>query len=323
MTALFPAPLILLPAAALSWLLLRELIPLLRRKMLDRPNARSSHTTPTPRGGGVVFVVVGSVLAAAMGWLWGTGWSGWIPLLCCPLALVGMLDDRFDLPASWRYGAQLLTAAALIAISPLPIPAWSWPLLLVGITAVINFVNFMDGLDGLVGLSCAVVLVSSLLTGSAAMAASLWPLIGALVGFLFWNWSPAKVFMGDVGSTFLGAVISGLVLQQQTAVDSLGLLLVAFPLLADALFCVLRRWRKGQPIFQAHRLHLFQRLHQAGWSHQRVAIVYAAATALLAAGRQLGGTTAALTIAAMITAIGITLDQIIAVPFAATSARRS
>ncbi len=323
MTAPVPAPLILLPAAALSWVLLRELIPLRRRKMLDQPNARSSHRTPTPRGGGVVFVVVGSVLAAAMGGLWGAGWSGWIPLLCCPLALVGILDDRFDLPASWRYGAQLLTAAALVAISPLPIPLWTWPLLLVGITAVINFVNFMDGLDGLVALSCAVVLVSCMVMGTAAKAASLWPLIGALAGFLLWNWSPAKVFMGDVGSTFLGAVISGLVLQQQTAIDSLGLLLVAFPLLADAFLSVLRRWQQGQPIFQAHRFHLFQRLHQAGWSHQRVAIVYAVATALLAAGRQLGGTTAALAIAAMITTIGITLDQTIAVPFAATGARRS
>jgi len=315
MTAPFPAPLILLPAAALSWLLLRELIPLLRRKMLDQPNARSSHRTPTPRGGGVVFVVVGSVLAAAMGGLWGAGWSGWIPLLCCPLALVGILDDRFDLPASWRYGAQLLTAAALVAISPLPIPLWTWPLLLVGITAVINFVNFMDGLDGLVALSCAVVLVSCMVMGTAAKAASLWPLIGALAGFLLWNWSPAKVFMGDVGSTFLGAVFAGLVLQASSWPQALGLLLVATPLLGDACLCVPRRLLAGQRVFQAHRLHLYQRLHQAGWPHARVAGLYIAATALLALVLLSAGWQGVVAGAVLELAVGVWLDRRVALPF--------
>jgi UDP-N-acetylmuramyl pentapeptide phosphotransferase/UDP-N-acetylglucosamine-1-phosphate transferase len=123
-------------------------------------------------------------------------------------------------------------------------------------------------------------------------SAGLWPVAGALLGFLAWNWSPAKVFMGDVGSTWIGAVFAGMVLQQSGPWEAASLLLVGFPLLGDALICVLRRLRAGQPVFEAHRLHLFQRLQQGGWNHARVSLVYGGATGLLAAARQLGGAAA-------------------------------
>ena len=260
-------------SALLTWLFLWGLIPWLRRRLLDQPNARSSHEIATPRGGGVVFVLVGSLLSLALG----AGTSAWIPLICCPLALVGLLDDRYDLPAAWRYAAQVATASVLVTIAAVPLPIWALPLVLVAVTAVINFTNFMDGLDGLVAL-CGVVLMAS---------AGLWPVAGALLGFLAWNWSPAKVFMGDVGSTWIGAVFAGMVLQQPGPLEAISLLLVGFPLLGDALVCVLRRLRAGQPVFQAHRLHLFQRLQRGGWPHARVSILYGSATVLLALARQL------------------------------------
>ncbi|MFM7268147.1 MAG: MraY family glycosyltransferase [Cyanobium sp.] len=256
-----------LVAGALSWLVLWQLLPLLRRNLLDRPNQRSAHTQATPRGGGLSFVLVGTVLSLVLG----EGPAAWIPLVCLPLAVIGLIDDRADLPAALRYLAQAATAVALLLISSTPLPLWSLPIALIAITAVINFFNFMDGLDGLVALSALVL-----------MAAAGQPvLVGALAGFLLWNWSPARVFMGDVGSTWLGAVFAGLVLQRSTPLDAAALLVVAFPLLGDALACVLRRLRAGQHVFQAHRLHLFQRLHQAGWSHRRVAGLYGSATALL------------------------------------------
>jgi UDP-N-acetylmuramyl pentapeptide phosphotransferase/UDP-N-acetylglucosamine-1-phosphate transferase len=274
-----PIPPIVLIATAgsglLTWLFLWGLIPWLRRRLLDQPNARSSHEIATPRGGGVVFVLVGSLLSLALG----AGTSAWIPLICCPLALVGLLDDRYDLPAAWRYAAQVATAGVLVAIAGVPLPIWALPLVLVAVTAVINFTNFMDGLDGLVAL-CGVVLMAS---------AGLWPVAGALLGFLAWNWSPAKVFMGDVGSTWIGAVFAGMVLQQPGPLEAISLLLVGFPLLGDALICVLRRLRAGQPVFQAHRLHLFQRLQRGGWPHAKVSILYGSATVLLALARTLGG----------------------------------
>jgi UDP-N-acetylmuramyl pentapeptide phosphotransferase/UDP-N-acetylglucosamine-1-phosphate transferase len=206
--------------------------------------------------------------------LYAQGATAWIPVVCAPLALVGILDDRFNLPALWRYLAQLFTALALMAMTSLSLPLWSLPFVLLAVTAIINFFNFMDGLDGLVA-SCAAVLM---------LASGQWVLAGALLGFLLWNWSPARVFMGDVGSTYLGAIFAGLVLQRPEPLQSLLFLLVATPLLADAFICVLRRWHAGQQIFQPHRLHLYQRLHSAGWPHASVSFLYLLQTSLLAVG---------------------------------------
>jgi UDP-N-acetylmuramyl pentapeptide phosphotransferase/UDP-N-acetylglucosamine-1-phosphate transferase len=293
-------------AALVSALLVGALLPLLRRRLLDQPNARSAHVRPTPRGGGVAFVLVGS--------LWGLPP---IPLLCLPLALVGMLDDRFDLPAGLRYTAQLLTAFGLLALAALPLPggwlgAIAAVVLVIAITAVINFVNFTDGLDGLVAGCSAVMLAVAALSLNAAW---LWPLVGALLGFLVWNWNPAKVFMGDVGSTFLGAVFAGAVLQAKDPAAALGLLLVGSPLLADALICVLRRAADGQPIFQAHRLHLFQRLHQGGWSHRQVAGLYIGSTAVGGVAFLSLGLAGSTLTSSLVVVLGCWLNRTIAAPF--------
>ncbi|KMM17381.1 glycosyl transferase [Synechococcus sp. GFB01] len=295
-----------LPAALLSWAATGLMLPWLRRSLLDHPNARSAHLQPTPRGGGLGFVLVSSAWALPR-----------VPLLCLPLAIVGFLDDRVNLPASWRYSAQLLTAMALLASAALPLPS-GWlrlPLLLVllvAITAVINFVNFTDGLDGLVA-GCGAVLFA--VAGLSLDLSWAWVLAGSLVGFLVWNWSPAKVFMGDVGSTYIGAAFAGAALQAPSALQALGLLLVGFPLLGDACSCVLRRLAAGHPVFQAHRLHLFQRLHQAGWAHRRVALLYIGATTLLGAGLLLGGFTTLLGLIALEALVGLALDRWVAVPW--------
>ncbi|MCP9823665.1 glycosyltransferase family 4 protein [Cyanobium sp. L1E-Cus] len=325
-----------------SWFVLRASIPQLRRRLLDQPNARSSHRQPTPRGGGVAFVLVAAAsgaigslaaLAAQPGVDGGQLGMVALPLSALPLAVVGFLDDRHNLPAGLRYGAQLATALLLILLSPLAmaLPAtlaavgplgWLLPLpaltlLLIAVTAVINFTNFMDGLDGLVA-GCMAVAIAAL---AIALAAPwpLWALVGALLGFLLWNWSPAKVFMGDVGSTFLGAVFAGLVLQAPSWLEAFGYLLVATPLLGDACLCVPRRLLAGQRVFQAHRLHLFQRLHQAGWPHARVSLTYIAATAVLAVAMLAGGWPWVFGLAVVELLVGVWLDQRVAVPFAVAS----
>ena len=320
---------VVLLAAVCSWLFLRGLIPQLRHRLLDRPNTRSSHRQPTPRGGGLAFVAVSSV-ASVMALLSGQGFPfAALPLLAAPLALVGLLDDRHNLPASWRYGVQLLTAVLILSVSPLVQPyglavvsgSWSFlpvlALLGIGVTAVINFTNFMDGLDGLVP-GCMVVAIAAL---SLALTAPwpLWALVGSLLGFLLLNWSPAKVFMGDVGSTFLGAVFPSLILQAPSWPEVFGYLLVVTPLLADACFCVPRRLLAGQQVFQAHRLHLFQRLHQAGWPHARVSLTYIAATAVLALAMLVGGWPWVSSLAVVVLLLGVWLDQHVAVPFAVAS----
>ena len=216
--------LVALTAGAASWLLLRTLIPQLKQRLLDQPNDRSAHTTPTPRGGGVAFVLLTLVFNSLL-LLAGPTPALWIPWICAPLALVGLLDDRLNLPALLRYGIQILTAIALLMPTALPTPLWPWlcgPLVVIAVSAVINFVNFTDGLDGLVAACMAISLSAVALDG----ASGLWPLVGALAGFLIWNWAPAKVFMGDVGSTFLGAVFAGMVLQASSWPQALSILLL-------------------------------------------------------------------------------------------------
>jgi Fuc2NAc and GlcNAc transferase len=288
---------------------------------MDQPNERSSHLVPTPRGGGVAFVLVAAT-ASVIVLVGATTTSkllavSALPLVAFPLAVVGFLDDRLNLPASWRYGVQLLTASLILWLSPISLPWQMLPLVIVAVTAVINFTNFMDGLDGLVA-GCMAVIISALALRLAAPL-PIWVLVGALLGFLLWNWSPAKVFMGDVGSTFLGAVFAGLLLQASTLSEALGLLMVATPLLGDACLCVLRRLLAGQRVFQAHRLHLFQRLHQAGWSHARVSSLYIAATAVLALALLAGGWAWVTALAAVELLVGLWLDQRVAVPFAVAS----
>jgi len=318
---LLPVAICLALSAASCWILLRALIPKLSQRLLDQPNARSSHRQPTPRGGGLAFVVV-SVGSSLIAFVWAANTfsalpQSVLPLVALPLAIIGLLDDRLNLPASWRYAAQLLTASLVLWLSPIAHPWLLLPLVIVAVTAVINFTNFMDGLDGLVAGCMAVALASAALWLAAPWP--IWALVGALLGFLIWNWSPAKVFMGDVGSTFLGAVFAGLVVQAPSWPEALGLLLVATPLLGDACLCVPRRLLAGQQVLQAHRLHLFQRLHQAGWPHARVSSLYIGATAVLALALLWGGLPCLLPLAAFELLLGIWLDQRVAVPFAIAS----
>jgi len=310
-----PTLLAFLLAALLGWMLSGQLR---RLGLLDQPNARSAHKHSTPRGGGLAFIAAALLvlplvdaagLATASSIQVGLG----VLLIPIPLALVGLLDDRLGMPVGMRLIVQLLTAAGLVVVAGLPLPL-ALVALLPGV-AVINAINFMDGLDGLVAGCMAVLFSVAAITGMPA----LWPLVGALLGFLLWNWSPAKVFMGDVGSTFLGAVFAGVVLQQVSFQSALGLLLVGTPLLADACLCVPRRLLAGQRVFQAHRLHLFQRLHQAGWSHTRVSSLFIAGTAVLALALLWGGLPWLITLAAFELFLGIWLDQRVAVPFALAS----
>ncbi len=159
----------------------------------------------------------------------------------------------------------------------------------------------------------------TVLRGMAARLLKQGDVAASLMAPRVMNWSPAKVFMGDVGSTFLGAVFAAFVLQASSWSGAFALLLVATPVLGDACLCVPRRLMAGQRVFQAHRLHLFQRLHQVGWSHARVSSLYIAATALLAIAYLWGGLPWVITFAVLELLIGIWLDQQVAVPFAVAS----
>lgn len=260
--------------------------------LIDIPNHRSSHTQPTPRGGGVGSILGFAITSLIYGYyqhsLTDVFW--WWAILM-PLAIIGICDDRWSIPSTWRYLVQLISATiAVLHFSPFPQP-WleSWGsfgyilaivFTIVGMTAIINFYNFMDGLDGLVGS------VSAIQLGFIAIYTHqpfLWLLVGGIIGFLYWNWAPAKIFMGDAGSTFIGAAISiALLNQPEHTVHNWAAFVITLPILADAIYTLCRRAIARENIFQAHRFHIFQRLQQSGLSHSTVSTIYVGITIVFA-----------------------------------------
>jgi Fuc2NAc and GlcNAc transferase len=315
-------------SAFASWALIRILLPFLSRFFLDVPNVRSSHFSPVPRGGGVSFVLVPTSFSIFLLSFFGDCPVSSIFLICLPLSIIGFLDDKFSLPSTFRFVVQFVTAFALVwlvgysRIIPFLSSSYSFTLLLlfllcISVVAFINFANFMDGVDGLVAGCMLVAFCASVVHLSCPLP--IFSLIGSLIGFLVWNWSPSRVFMGDVGSTFLGSLYAGLVLLAGTFQDSLSLILITSPLWLDASLCLTRRLFAGQPIFEAHRLHLFQRLNQCGWSHRQVSCSYILATLFLSMAYVFGGFILLLLSSLFVLLIGLVLDTYIAVPFSRSS----
>ena len=286
---------------AVNWVRLQ-----LYQHLLDVPNARSSHVTPTPRGGGLGFIAAFMIAISVYNLCFSTTLPTlplflWLPFL--PLFVIGLLDDWKSVSAALRYFVQLAVAIMLVwEIGAFPLP-WlenlgtggiglAFIATVIGLTAAMNFYNFMDGLDGLVA-GCCIVQVSY--CALYLNQPSLWLLSAALFGFLVLNWSPAKIFMGDAGSTFLGAIIPACLLlaarspANHTPVESWSSLVVTLPLVLDALYTLLSRWRQGENIFEAHKSHLYQRLNQAGFSHAKVAGAYICVTSIFAASLLLLG----------------------------------
>ena len=149
-------------------------------------------------------------------------------------------------------------------------------LTVISLTALINFYNFMDGLDGIVASVSAIQFAFLAFYLNQPLW---WLLVAALLGFLYWNWSPAKIFMGDVGSTFLGATIAIAILNTNSnPVMAWSALAITLSLTADAIYTIICRLIRRENIFQAHRTHLYQRLQQSGVSHAQVAIIYCLVT---------------------------------------------
>ncbi|WP_448203394.1 MraY family glycosyltransferase [Azospirillum sp. sgz302134] len=288
----------LVGAFVLSWLLTGRVLAYLRhRAILDHPNDRSSHSIPTPRGGGwgVMLTLLPAWLVIA---LTADGGARALPILAGAAALmaVSWMDDRRGLGPAPRFLTQIAAVAAGLSALPVDglvfqglLPLWADRLVAaVGWLWFVNLFNFMDGIDGLAGSEAA-----TIGAGLALVAAvgGLDPVLGvyglavagAALGFLVWNWHPAKLFMGDVGSVPLGFLLGWLLL----AVAAAGLwpaaLLVPAYFLADATFTLLRRLVEGKKVWQAHREHFYQKATQRGRNHaQVVRLVLVLNAALLA-----------------------------------------
>lgn len=257
-----------------------------KRQVVDIPNARSSHAGVTPRGGGLVFV------GLWMGWLltqYGDLPHWVIASLCPPVLLLmclGFWDDLCDLSAVGRLIGQIVAAGfflgVLTALSDHPItlfglPVWiEMPMALLALVWSTNLFNFMDGTDGIASLEALWVFIPGSFLLSHYHA---WPLLwvtsglsACIFGFLIWNWPKATIFMGDVGSSVLGFVIVAIALSAEHFYGCpIWYWLVLYGVFwFDATVTLCRRALCKQPIWQAHRLHAYQRLHQSGVSHLNV-----------------------------------------------------
>jgi len=280
-------------ASALLTALVRRY--LLRRQVLDIPNRRSSHSVPTPRGGGLSIVVVflltvllfmrRGTISTSLGFaLIGGG------LL---VAVGGFLDDYFRVPARLRLLIHFAAAGwalwQLNGTGPLHLGWIIWDLgwvgqllALVGLVWMINLYNFMDGIDGLAGLEalCASASAGLLLawSGLGGMAESALALAGASAGFLVWNWPPAKIFMGDVGSGFLGFVFGVLAISSANERPWLvwPWLILLSVFIIDSILTLMRRMITRARWYEAHCSHAYQHAARRWNSHLKVTLAIAA-----------------------------------------------
>ncbi|WP_410481572.1 MraY family glycosyltransferase [Pseudomonas plecoglossicida] len=249
----------------------------LARSVIDIPNARSSHTVPTPRGGGVA-IVLAFLLAVLVLMLAGEDQLHTLVALGgggALIAVIGFMDDHGHIAARWRLLGHFAAATWMLAwtggLAPLSLFGWTLDMgwlggLLAAVYLVwlLNLYNFMDGIDGIASAEAITACLGAAwlywLTGFAAAAVLPMLLAAAVAGFLFWNFPPAKIFMGDAGSGFIGIVLGGLSLQAAWFSPPMFwcwlILLGVF--IVDATYTLIRRLVRGDKVYEAHRSHAYQ-----------------------------------------------------------------
>jgi len=266
-----------------------------RLGLIAEVNDRSSHTVPTPSGGGI-----GIVLAASLA---GVFVAIPYPMEIYPviiagvmIAIIGYFDDRQPIAARWRLGAQILLVGAVAVTIPLDVlgpqigialPESVLLLLLVLAGALwINLFNFMDGIDGLAASEAIFLLLGALFVAwwfqpgvwyQGVFWWMIW-LAAACLGLLLLNWAPAKIFMGDAGSTYLGLMLFFFAIASMAGSWlSLGQwLILGAAFLADSLTTLVRRALNREPVWQAHKRHAYQNLQRRLGSHARATLIYLA-----------------------------------------------
>ena len=265
---------------SITFIFLKVSIPSLKKIIPANPTIRGMHKEQKASSGGILFILIYTIYAIYQ--------EFYLPFFSVPISIIGLIDDKFFISRRVRLAAQILTIGIfltfsyitgngiLATINSLPYFIFIFLLLLIIGTSIINFMNFMDGIDGLV-CGCMIVIFSFM----NIEIHYLLPIIGTLIGFLFFNWEPSKVFMGDTGSLFLGSYLSTLILGQNSIISILNSLILCSPILLDASTCILMRLSKKQNILQPHKLHLYQRLVSGGLSHSKVSLIYISITFFL------------------------------------------
>ena len=266
------------------------------RELLDHPNIRSSHTRPTPRGGGLAILGVLVPVWATIFWTSNALDMGMIAVLAGAgvLAAIGWLDDDRGVSVGARLSVHALVVIAALAVAPaerfyfggllpqsldttLAAVAWIW---------FVNLYNFMDGIDGITGVETASIGLGTLgICWAVGMEGPLLllglTLAAGALGFLFWNWHPARVFLGDVGSVPLGFLAGWLLLELAARGQTIPVVIIPLYYIADASLTLCRRILNREKIWHAHRKHYYQQATRKGWRHDHVALIVAACNAAL------------------------------------------
>ena len=280
-------------SAALTWCMLSL-------KIMSMPNRRSSHDQPVPNSGGVAivltfFVGYSVIYCFADKALIGSNHMIGFAVAAFGVATISLADDlghfrSFRIKLAAQFSAALVLVAFGIVFRTMSLPIlgsfelgwWGYPMTVFWIVAMTNIFNFMDGLDGLAG-GCGVIVaiffgVVTALEGSHSVYILCYVLLASVLGFLIFNFPSARIFMGDVGSQFLGfgfAAIAVIAAEYDTSRTSLLIMpLLFFHFIFDTTFTYFRRLFAGQNVTQAHRAHLYQLMHQLGASHLRVSVFH-------------------------------------------------
>ena len=265
-----------------------------RRGMFDQPGQRRSHTIPTPRGGGI-GIVIATLLAMPVCLLqpsspWSLHLTLTLLLTTAMIALIGWWDDHNSLPVLPRFAVQLLAVGLfsfVLIAGPL---SWLWlPLWVLGGTWSVNLHNFMDGIDGLLAqqgmfVACGLALLAAGL-GQPALAGAAGCVAAACLGFWYYNRSPARIFMGDVGSGAIGLLLFALTAMLWRLHGPLAwpALILSSAFVTDASLTLLTRMLAGRRWYAAHREHLYQWIVRRGYTHAASSAWYLGWNLLVAA----------------------------------------
>lgn len=266
----------------------------LNKEILDIPNERSSHSTPTPRGGGLIIVII-SLGFYALSTLFlpiNFYWSYFVGALL--ISIISWLDDLFSISSIWRFIIHSISAMLVIwslgfwnefyfpYYGIVNFSFWGMLITFCWIVWLTNAFNFMDGIDGIAALQAVTAGIGWLIVGKILGIQDV-AIYGGIIafsslGFLFHNWQPAKIFMGDVGSAFLGYSFAVIPLLSKDENNShflafIGVILV-FCFVVDSILTFIKRLFKKEKVWEPHRDHIYQKMVIKGFSHQLVALIY-------------------------------------------------
>lgn len=279
----------------------------LKRQLLDIPNERSSHDTPTPRGGGLVIVIVSLFSYLIYSLVYGHRLIWGYLVGAALIALISWLDDVYSISFVWRFLVHSLAAALLLydagAWQNIYLPVFDTTISLGYLGAVISYgwivwltnaYNFMDGIDGISGVQAVTAGVGWMLIGYLIGFTNIYFYGGVLafssLGFLLHNWPPAKIFLGDVGSAFLGfsfaamPFLAGSVHTGKAAPLPVFAVLLVWFFVFDTMLTFFARLLKRRKVWEPHREHLYQKLIISGLSHRRVSLIYGLLSVMIVMG---------------------------------------